>query len=83
MTVLACNEPIPGMERDECAPSVVGSLYRAPHLVNAADQPELSSEQLAERSQGGCTESFEQLLSRYEAPVFNFLRQLARNQQDA
>jgi len=79
----ACNESIPGMEREEAAASAGGSLLRTPCLVNSAGQPEPSPEQLAERSQAGCPESFEQLLLRYESPVFNFLRQLTRNRQDA
>jgi len=80
--VLACDEPIPGMEQDEAASAGSPSLSVA-RPVNTGDQPEPSSEQLAERSQTGCQESFEQLLLRYENPVFNFLHQLARNRQDA
>jgi len=71
------------MEREEAAASAGGSLLRTPRLVNSPGQPEPSPEQLAERSQAGCPESFEQLLLRYESPVFNFLHQLTRNRQDA
>jgi RNA polymerase sigma-70 factor (ECF subfamily) len=81
--VLACDEPIPGMEREEAAASAGSPSLRVARLVNTDDQPEPSSEQLAERSQAGCLESFGQLLLRYENPVFNFLHQLARNRQDA
>lgn len=81
--VLVCNESIPGIEQDETAASADSPFLRAPRPVNTGDQPEPSSEQLAERSQAGCPESFEQLLLRYENPVFNFLHQLARNRQDA
>jgi RNA polymerase sigma-70 factor (ECF subfamily) len=80
---IACNESIPGMERDEGTVSIQSALPPAPRLVNTEDQPEPSPEQLARRSQAGCPESFEQLLLRYEAPVFNFLHQLTRNRQDA
>jgi RNA polymerase sigma-70 factor (ECF subfamily) len=79
----ACNESIPGMEPEESAASTDHALLRSSCLVNTGDQPEPSSEQLAERSQAGCPESFERLLLRYENPVFNFLHQLARNRQDA
>jgi RNA polymerase sigma-70 factor (ECF subfamily) len=81
--VLACDEPIPEMEREEAATATDRALLRAPRSVNIVDQPEPSSEKLAERSQAGCLESFGQLLLRYENPVFNFLHQLARNRQDA
>ena len=79
----ACDEPIPGMEQDEATASAESPSPRVVGPVNTGDQPEPSSEQLARRSQAGCLESFGQLLSRYETPVFNFLHQLARNRQDA
>jgi len=52
-------------------------------LVNVEHQPEPSAEQLATRCQDGCPDSFEQLVLRYEAQVFNFLHQFARNRHDA
>ncbi len=79
----ACNGSIPGMEREEGTVLTHSPLHPAPCLVNTDDQPEPSPEQLARRSQAGCPESFERLLLRYEAPVFNFLHQLTRNRQDA
>ena len=51
--------------------------------VNSSTSADPTPEQLAERSQAGCLESFEQLVSRYESQVFNFLRQLTRNEHDA
>lgn len=47
------------------------------------DRPEPSSEQLAERTQTGCRESFELLVERHEQRIFNFLRQMTRNRHDA
>jgi RNA polymerase sigma-70 factor (ECF subfamily) len=44
---------------------------------------ESSPEELAQRSQTGCLESFEQLVGLYERQIFNFLRQRARSEQDA
>jgi RNA polymerase sigma-70 factor (ECF subfamily) len=51
--------------------------------MNASGKPESSPEQLAQRCQAGCLESFEQLVLRYENQIFNFLRQFTRNRQDA
>jgi RNA polymerase sigma-70 factor (ECF subfamily) len=51
--------------------------------MNAPSGIEPTPEQLAQRSQSGCLESFEQLVLRYEDQIFNFLRQFTRNQQDA
>jgi RNA polymerase sigma-70 factor (ECF subfamily) len=79
----SCNESIPGMEREASTTATDSAPLRALSSVNTADQTEPSSEKLAARSQAGCPESFEQLLLRYESPVFNFLHQLTRNRQDA
>jgi RNA polymerase sigma-70 factor, ECF subfamily len=51
--------------------------------VTSAACAELSSEQLAEQSKKGCLGSFEQLVSRYEGQIFNFLRQFTGNHHDA
>ena len=51
--------------------------------MNALAETEPSPEQLAQRCQAGCPESFEQLVRRYESQIFNFLRQFTRNEQDA
>lgn len=51
--------------------------------VSASDQPEPSSEQLAEKTQNGCRESFEVLVTRHGPRIFNFLWQLTRNPHDA
>jgi len=51
--------------------------------MNAPDRTEPSPEQLAQRCQAGCLESFEQLVRRYQSQIFNFLRHFTRNPQDA
>src|SRR5881394_1303976 len=51
--------------------------------VSESDQPEPSSEQLAEKTQNGCRESFEALVERHWQRIFNFLWQLTRNPHDA
>jgi RNA polymerase sigma-70 factor (ECF subfamily) len=92
--VFACNERLAGTEVNErttlnfrllAGPKLAGTSGRTDpdQLVNAANQPEPSAEQLAARCQGGCPDSFEQLVLRYEAQIFNFLHQFARNRQDA
>src|SRR5262249_44943760 len=53
-------------------------------IVSAtAAQPGPSAEALAERAQGGCRESFEELVLRHEDRIFNFLHQFTRNRHDA
>lgn len=52
--------------------------------TGATPEPVVSSpEELAQRSQAGCLESFEQLVGLYERQIFNFLRQRTRSEQDA
>jgi len=51
--------------------------------MNAREETEPSSEELAQRCQAGCLQSFEQLVWRYESHIFNFLRQFTRNPHDA
>src|SRR5438132_11219309 len=51
--------------------------------VSESDRPEPSSEQLAEKTQYGCRESFEALVERHGQRIFNFLWQLTRNWHDA
>ena len=51
--------------------------------VSESDRPEPSSEQLAEKTQNGCRESFEALVERHGQRIFNFLWQLTRNRHDA
>ena len=51
--------------------------------MNGEEEGESSSERLAQLSQGGCADSFEKLVSRYENQIFNFLRRFTRNPQDA
>lgn len=46
-------------------------------------QPELSPEQLAERSQAGCSEAFARLVEQYQIRIFNFVLQFVRNRHDA
>jgi RNA polymerase sigma-70 factor (ECF subfamily) len=56
----------------------------APSKPQTAGEPtEPTAERLAERSKAGCLESFEQLVARYESPIFNFLRQFTGNHHDA
>jgi RNA polymerase sigma-70 factor (ECF subfamily) len=92
--VFTCNEWLAGAELNErtastfrppASPALARTLGGTDpdQLVNAANQPEPSAEQLAARCQGGCPDSFEQLVLRYEAQVFNFLHQFARHRQDA
>jgi RNA polymerase sigma-70 factor (ECF subfamily) len=52
-------------------------------LVTIVDQPELSSEQLAEQCKAGCRDSFASLVERYEKRIFHFIHQFARNPHDA
>ena len=51
--------------------------------VSESDRPEPSSEQLAEKTQNGCRESFEALVERHGQRIFNFLWRLTRNRHDA
>ena len=51
--------------------------------VTESGRPEPSSEQLAEKTQNGCRESFEALVERHGQRIFNFLWQLTRNRHDA
>jgi RNA polymerase sigma-70 factor (ECF subfamily) len=51
--------------------------------MNAPERAEPSPEELAQRSQAGCLASFERLVWHYESQIFNFLRQVTRNPQDA
>ena len=55
----------------------------SPQSMNGKEEGESSSERLAQLSQGGCAESFEKLVSRYENHIFNFLLRFTRNPQDA
>ena len=51
--------------------------------VSESGEPEPSSEQLAEKTQKGCRESFEALVERHGQRIFNFLWQMTRNRHDA
>jgi RNA polymerase sigma-70 factor, ECF subfamily len=51
--------------------------------VRRDENPEPSSELLAEHAKAGCLDSFEQLVERYGGQVFHFLRQLTGNHHDA
>jgi RNA polymerase sigma-70 factor (ECF subfamily) len=51
--------------------------------MNSPEPSALTPEALAQRSQGGCLDSFGQLVRLYERQIFNFLRQRSRNEQDA
>jgi RNA polymerase sigma-70 factor (ECF subfamily) len=59
---------------------VVRTLFQS---MNAPEEIESSPEELAQRSQAGCLESFEKLVRRYEKQIFNFLRQFTGNLHDA
>jgi len=89
-----CDEAGAGTKTDEDAPSIYSpafspahartvSHFEPGHRLSAADQPELSPEQLARRAQAGCRDSFEQLVLRYEQQIYNFIHQFTRHQQDA
>ncbi len=51
--------------------------------VTVPSPPEPSAEALAQCCQAGSLEAFEQLVRRFENPIFNFLRRFTRHQQDA
>lgn len=51
--------------------------------VSPSEHVEPTSELLAERAKAGCFDSFERLVARFEARVFNFLRQFTGNHHDA
>jgi len=62
--------------------AVVADITRIDPL-SSGEKTETSAESLAERSKAGCLDSFEQLVARYEAHVFNFLRRSTGNHHDA
>ncbi len=56
----------------------------APSQPDTAGEPtEPTAERLAECAKAGSLDSFEQLVARYESPIFNFLRQFTGNHHDA
>ncbi len=57
--------------------------FRPIEPLSSGELTELASERLAVRSKGGCFDSFEQLVARYESQIFNFLRQFTGNHHDA
>jgi RNA polymerase sigma-70 factor (ECF subfamily) len=72
--------------RDECRARTAEAALACrsdTQPVSESGRPEPSSEQLAEKSQNGCRESFEALVERHGQRVFNFLWQLTRNRHDA
>jgi RNA polymerase sigma-70 factor (ECF subfamily) len=82
----------PGMDQGAAlAPRLSGGLARAQTMagsspaqpVNDSNQPELSAEELARRSAQGSVASFEQIVFRFQAQVFNFLHLSTRHRQDA
>ena len=64
-------------------PGAVSASIRPGTEMKTAEKSEPTPEELARRSQAGCAESFEKLVSVYENRIFNFLRQLVRNDHDA
>jgi RNA polymerase sigma-70 factor (ECF subfamily) len=52
-------------------------------LAICVDGPDLSIQQLAERSRAGCRESFNALVECFEGRIYNFIYQVTRNQHDA
>lgn len=64
--------------------NLVGQISDDPVLMeNATQRGEISPEELARRAAQGCLASFEQLVLRFEAQIFNFLHVLTRHRQDA
>jgi RNA polymerase sigma-70 factor (ECF subfamily) len=59
------------------------AMRLAMESMSAPEKMDTTAEELARRAQAGCLDSFEDLVRRYEAQVFNFLRQFTRHQQDA
>src|SRR4051794_2778499 len=51
--------------------------------VSHVAEPEPGIETLAERSRGGCLDSFEALVVHFEKRIFNYLCQMTRNPHDA
>jgi RNA polymerase sigma-70 factor (ECF subfamily) len=80
---IADGENTPSSTRFDAAlrPAVAVRTFIPP--MNAPEQTEPSAEELAQRSQAGCLESFEQLVRRYGKQIFNFLRQFTHNPHDA
>jgi RNA polymerase sigma factor (sigma-70 family) len=68
-------------------PNPLATLSKSPDCSSAKALPESllpqTSERLAQLSQAGCADSFEELVSRFETQIFNFLRQFTRNVHDA
>ncbi len=92
--ILACDVTKAGTKLDEDAPSNYRPAFsparartmiqlEPDHCLSTADRPELSPEQLAERAQAGCRESFERLVLRYERQIYNFIHQFTSQRQDA
>ena len=92
--VFACEECPAGAKVDEVttlvlqspagrAPAKAANRFDAGQPVNGPEPAEPSAEQLAGLCQAGRLESFEQLVRRFEAHVFNFLHQFTRNRHDA
>ncbi|MGA2557741.1 MAG: sigma-70 family RNA polymerase sigma factor [Verrucomicrobiota bacterium] len=88
--VSACRQP--GMDQGATpAQRISGGLARAETAtgscpaehVNASKQTEPSPEELARQSAQGSVASFEQIVVRFQAPIFNFLHVFTRHRQDA
>ena len=78
------EDPLPGPWLSaNPAPSTPQIPADPTHSESASDQEEVRPEILAERSQAGCLESFEQLVSYYESQIFNFHCQFTSNRHDA
>jgi len=58
-------------------------LDRNAQQAICVDEPDLSIQQLAERSRAGCRESFNALVECFEGRIYNFIYQVTRNQHDA
>jgi RNA polymerase sigma-70 factor (ECF subfamily) len=79
------------VEEDQDSPiSPLSQKFAAAHAdstqidpLSSGEQTEVTPERLAERSKAGCRDSFEVLIARYEARIFNFLRQFTGNHHDA
>ena len=71
------------MERQETTAPALGALGPGADDALTGTLQDLSDEDLACRTQAGSVEAFEELVTRYEKRIFNFLRHKTPDRQDA
>ena len=78
----ADETPPPAAEASTVAAGDQAAAASVVAVENGSGQSE-PGRALAERAKAGCRDSFEQLVRLHENHIFNFIRQLTRNRQDA